>query len=634
MKIQNFAINTVAIYQPGVTTGDTISMQLTHVTGGHLIDFEPVMLTYSANYFTAQIECVIDPSQEDLMDGKIWLIDGDGYYQYTIKKNNVTIESGQLFIQAPQQTVIENNPNNSVIITKFGAGSSGSSGNSGTNGISGTNGVSGTSGLTGTSGVNGTSGISGTSGQTGATGTSGISGTSGTSTPGANGTSGVNGTSGISGAAGSSGSSGQTGISGSSGTSGSSGANGISAGKTYYFNYSQTSDLPAYKVLSEQPSSATQQTVTQNVPAGGTVTLANFITPQLGFAVIPSGVQRFSLYFTKQSQNNDIDAKVTLQLTDSLGNPIGSAIISQLKDIGWDFSNPVETQIEVVLPTTGIDPTNRMEVRVQVVNNDSTSRDVSFSTENGNYSFVITSVGQMAATSGISGSSGSSGQTGATGSSGSSGVSGSSGTSAGGGSGITYVTKTSVSYLAAGDAANSVWRHVPLVGIGVGSISIPANTLRMNVVQINPNAIITDILFNVTTTGSTVNVGIYKMGVVGSGSSAYLAPTELVYTVATGLSVSTTGAKTITGLSIDMSAYTTQENIYCIGIQAVGSSVSITHFNSGQTFAPGWGNYVSGTTVFRLGAYLTAVGAASLPSTIVTTISGATEAPFILWKQY
>lgn len=204
-----------------------------------------------------------------------------------------------------------------------------------------------------------------------------------------------------------------------------------------------------------------------------------------------------------------------------------------------------------------------------------------------------------------------------------------------GGSNITYITKKSVSYMAAGDTANSYWRHAPLVGITTTtSVTIPANTLRMNIVQIHPQAIITDLTFIVSgTAGTAVNIGIYKMGVVGSGATAYLVPTDLVHTVATDFAINTAGQKTITGLNIDMSNYSTQENIYCIGIQAITTTATITHFSAGQTLAPGWGSYIISNTVYRLGAYVTATGQATLPATISTTIIGATESPYILWKQ-
>lgn len=362
MNLKNFHINTVAIYQAGVTTGDTISMQLTHVTGGHLIDFEPLMLTYTPTFFTAQIECVIDPIQEDLAEGKIWLIDGDGYYNYVIKKNGITIESGQVFIQAPQQTIIENNPNNSVIITQFGAGSSGSSGNSGTNGISGTNGLSGTSGLTGSSGSSGsgTSGLNGTSGLTGSSGSSGKNGT--------NGLNGSSGSSGQTGVAGSSGSSGQTGASGSSGSSGltgTSGQNGLSAS---YYRYKADTNTTAPPVSS-------------------------------GYIEWNNAVQTNStqIYVSHLTELND-DVEVILGFTG-----IGSRLIIQDRNVSEQYQ---------VYTVTSVNVTTNSHVTFGVTLVSST---YTF-TNNHDLMLIVQAVG-------LSGSSGSSGQNGSSGVSGSSGTS-------------------------------------------------------------------------------------------------------------------------------------------------------------------------------------------------------------------
>jgi hypothetical protein len=65
-----------------------------------------------------------------------------------------------------------------------------------------------------------------------------------------------------------------------------------------------------------------------------------------------------------------------------------------------------------------------MIVKLYLNNLDSTSRTVEWATENGYYSFVITSVGVVSSTSGTSGVSGSSGSSGANGAAGTSGTSG------------------------------------------------------------------------------------------------------------------------------------------------------------------------------------------------------------------
>lgn len=329
------------------------------------------------------------------------------------------------------------------------SGSSGTSGKNGTNGSNGTSGTSGVNGSSGTSGKNGSSGTSGVNGSSGATGSSGTSGTSGaTGAPGTSGTSGMNGTSGVngtSGTSGQSGTSGTSGVSGSAGTSGTSGANGIAAGRTYYFNESQNSSVVGYKVLSTQPSGAPQQVIT--VPLAGNQTnvlVQDFITEELGFTIIPGGVQRFHFHFLKPAQNDNVEVYATIELADSTGTGYGQVIPTNDALIGWvDASNPVEVSVDLVLPTTGILATDRMIVKIYLNNLDSTAHSINWYTEGTNeYSYVVTSVAAASGTSGTSGVNGTSGVDGANGSSGTSGIngdagtsgtSGSSGTSGGGG---------------------------------------------------------------------------------------------------------------------------------------------------------------------------------------------------------
>jgi hypothetical protein len=269
----------------------------------------------------------------------------------------------------------------------------------------------GTSGTSGSSGVNGTSGTDGTSGTNGANGTSGTDGSSGINgVAGTSGTDGSSGSSGVSGTDGSSGSSGVSGTDGSSGSSGTSGVNGITAGRTYYFNQSESSDVEGYKVLSEEPSTSGVQTVAVSAPGSTNgVFVAQYITPELGFTVIPSGVQRFYIHYLKPAINDDIDAYLTLQLADSTGTPYGSVITTSAEYIGWNSGLPAEVVIEQVLSTTNISTTDRMIVKLYVNNLDATTHNATYYTENGDYSFVITSVGQSFATSGTSGTNGTSG---------------------------------------------------------------------------------------------------------------------------------------------------------------------------------------------------------------------------------
>ena len=294
-------------------------------------------------------------------------------------------------------------------------------------------GAVGAAGSSGTSGANGTSGTSGGAGVAGTSGTSGQNGTSGTS--GENGTSGQNGTSGSSGESGTSGQSGTSGTSGMSGTSGTSGANGISSGQIFYFNQSQSSAVPPYKVLSPFPSGAAQQIVTTgltNLQTG--VLVQEFLTPELGFAVIPGGSQTFHFHFLKQGSNNLINAYATIELANSAGVGYGTVLTTGVSSVGWVSAGvPALVNCDLILPTTTINTTDRMIVKLYLNNLDNQVRSVDFYTEGSQYySFIVTSVGVVASTSGTSGSSG---QNGTSGSSGQNGTSGTSGTSQ---SGLNY----------------------------------------------------------------------------------------------------------------------------------------------------------------------------------------------------
>jgi collagen type VII alpha len=316
------------------------------------------------------------------------------------------------------------------------AGTSGTSGNTGASGTSGTRGTSGTSGQNGTSGTSGSSGATGASGLDGTSGTSGTSGSSGaTGASGLDGTSGTSGTSGLTGTSGSSGTSAPgitSGTSGIDGTSGTSGANGISSGQIYYFNQSISTTPAPYKLIDPEPTFTGQVSVVNNLTSGEIGKLvSSFITKPggLGFPVIPGGAQRFHLHFLKDSINTDVDAYAEIELADGAGNLLGSPIQSNKSLIGWiDASTPVEVYVDIVLPSTYVDPTYRMSVRLYLDNLDSNARTVNWYTEgNTNYSYVTTTVGAIAGSSGVSGSSGTSGINGTGGTSGTDGSSGTSG---------------------------------------------------------------------------------------------------------------------------------------------------------------------------------------------------------------
>jgi hypothetical protein len=179
------------------------------------------------------------------------------------------------------------------------------------------------------------------------------------------------------------------------GNQGIQGSTGISSGATYYLNQSINSDVSPYKELSLTPSGS-QQTVTTNLTGNQQDRLvSSFITPELGFAVIPAGVQRFHLHFLKPASNDNIDVYATIQLANSAGSPIGSVLSTNTAFLGWVTNTiPVEIVCDLVLPTTTIDPTNRMIVKLYLNNSDSSSHSVVWYTQGTSYySFIVTSTG-------------------------------------------------------------------------------------------------------------------------------------------------------------------------------------------------------------------------------------------------
>jgi hypothetical protein len=427
------------------------------------------------------------------------LSDGEGN-ELPIKVSDTDVEVGyltskNLFIEAYGEVVDQNGnwtgPTSGLSGTSGTSGTNGATGTSGTSGVNGSSGqtgsagTSGTSGKNGTNGVNGTSGTSGTSGANGSSGATGSSGTSGTSgqngssgTSGMNGAAGSNGTSGTSGISqpgtpGTSGTSGTSGVSndGTSGTSGTSGVDGISSGRVYFFNNSQNSDVSPYKVLSPDPSGAAQQTIAKTLTNNQTnVLVQEFITPELGFTIIPGGSQRFHLHFKKPASNDTIEAYATFELANSAGVSYGSIITTNIDLIGWvDATNPVEVLLDAVIPTTTILATDRMIVKIYVSNLDSTSHTVNFYTEgSSNYSYITTSVAAVSGTSGTSGVNGTSGTSGVNGSQGPQGADGTSGTNGSSGtSGLTGAAGTSgTSGTSGGGASVSTYNSF---GTGVGS---------------------------------------------------------------------------------------------------------------------------------------------------------------------
>jgi hypothetical protein len=137
-----------------------------------------------------------------------------------------------------------------------------------------------------------------------------------------------------------------------------------------------------------------------------------FMTPELGFTLIPSGVQRFKLWYEINPSAADIQTYVTIELADSSGTGYGTVVLSSPVKIQYNDSEPIEIDVDLVFPTTVINSTDRMIVKLYLNNLDGVSRTVVWNTENGYYSYVITSVGVVAGSSGTSGTSGTGGGSG------------------------------------------------------------------------------------------------------------------------------------------------------------------------------------------------------------------------------
>jgi len=187
---------------------------------------------------------------------------------------------------------------------------------------------------------------------------------------------------------------GTSGSSGSSGTSGTSGRDGVSSGKIYYFNQSETQTPSNYKNLSVTASTASEQTVTKTVnSAGSSELISEFITDELGFTLIPGGVQTFHLHMLLPQANADMTAYCTLELANSGGTSYGTVLTTNEAQISWiNASTPVEVFPNIIFPNTIINASDRMIVKIYVKNLDSTNHDIVWYTEgNTNYSFVTTS---------------------------------------------------------------------------------------------------------------------------------------------------------------------------------------------------------------------------------------------------
>lgn len=314
----------------------------------------------------------------------------------------------------------------------------GAQGPQGVQGIQGPQGFQGIQGPVGAQGQQGPTGYQGPQGDVGPIGPQGFQGTQGPEGPqghqgdqgvqGPEGPQGVQGYQGPQGFQGDQGPQGFQGVEGPQGDQGPQGPTGINSGLPYYFNYSQSSPISGYKVLSTDPTAGSQQTVSKTNITSTPQLVAEFISDEIGSIAIPAGIQRFYLYYLKSSSGANVQAYAELQLADSSGTPIGPTITTTTGIVGWITNTvPVETICDVVFSTTAIDPTDRMIVRLYVINNLGGSPNVTWYTEDGYYSFVTTSLSAPAGEQGPQGPQGHQGDQGPQGATGPQGTEGSQG---------------------------------------------------------------------------------------------------------------------------------------------------------------------------------------------------------------
>jgi hypothetical protein len=321
-------------------------------------------------------------------------------------------------IASPAEVIISNlqGPQGTPGVT----GPTGPVGPTGSTGVTGPIGVTGPTGPIGSTGPIGATGPTGSTGATGPAGVTGVTGPIGATGPtgAASTVPGPTGATGVIGATGATGPVGATGVSGPTGATGATGPQGYTTGRYYYFNESIT-ELTGYKQLGEEPSGAAMATVTNSVAGNSTELMQQYITEPFGFTLIPAGVQRFSLFFTKPTNGSDVYAFARLKLANNAGTVLATIGDTDPTPIPFDLTNPQLVQTEIVLPSSAVSATDRMIVELYARNDDGVARTVNFYTEGSqHYSFVITSLQAPEGPVGATGPTGATGPVGATGASG------------------------------------------------------------------------------------------------------------------------------------------------------------------------------------------------------------------------
>jgi hypothetical protein len=250
---------------------------------------------------------------------------------------------------------------------------------------------------------------------------------------------------------------------------------------------------------------------------------------------------------------------------------------------------------------------------------------------------------------GSSGTSGTSGIDGLTGSSGTSGVmgtsgtSGSSGTSGGGGGSTSYPSYLNNqfginAFSNPGAIATNYKTSLGMYGYATGtkSLGVIANNFTGAILPFASGSVLKELKFYVAGTavaGSTVKIGVYKCAIIGTGSTQYILPTDLVYTISESVATATTGAKIITGLNYTFDSANTVNDLWVIGFVNSAIGVTIGTYTQALSYVVS-GDDQSGT-LYRLNGFTATCPSFALPTTIPTTnMRGITENLQLLYKSY
>ena len=227
-----------------------------------------------------------------------------------------------------------------------------------------------------------------------------------TGTPGPQGTTGAQGSQGTQGRQGPTGAQGTQGFQGATGAQGfqgEKGETGASSGQIFYFNESVVNhhvdgSYGDFNGLSPYTTGQPQQVVQINLAplSTGTIVSKHRTDQPLGVSVIPAGLQRFHLHFTKNSASDIIEVYARVYRSQADGTLIANFGTTGKVQIGWNVNNtnPVDTTFELLLPTTYVNPTDYVVVEILADNLDNQNRDIKFYTEGfSSYSFVVSSLG-------------------------------------------------------------------------------------------------------------------------------------------------------------------------------------------------------------------------------------------------